>query len=78
MIASTNPFATWDGSGSPIYPYENLNFQLASDTAAGDNSFATIPAGCTPSVNCANVSFNGLIYGANGVYDRGAMQLPAK
>ena len=74
-VASGNPFASWTGSGTPIYPYESLGFQLATDTAPGVDSFSAVPPGCTPGVNCANVSFNGVTYGANGVYDRGAMQI---
>ena len=73
-VASINPFASWDGSGTTIVPYPSLNFQISADTSAGNDAFSAIPAGCTPGVDCANVSFNGLTYGSNGVYDRGAMQ----
>jgi uncharacterized protein YjdB len=75
-ISSGNPFVNWNGSGTIIVPYESLGFQIASDTSAGVNSFSAIPTGCTAGINCANVSFNGMIYGADGVYDRGAMQIP--
>jgi hypothetical protein len=77
-VNTTTPFVNWNGSGTTIVPYESLNFQLVTDTSAGNNAFSGIPAGCIAGVNCANVSFNGLVYGASGVYDRGAMQLPAK
>jgi Bacterial Ig-like domain (group 2) len=69
-----NPFANWDGSGTQLAPYPSLDFQLAVPTEPGINAFSTVPEGCTPGVNCANTSFNGLNYGANGNYDRGAMQ----
>lgn len=75
-VSSGNPFVNWNGSGTIIVPYESLDFQIASDTSAGINSFSAIPAGCTAGINCANDSFNGMIYGADGVYDRGAMQIP--
>jgi hypothetical protein len=77
-VATGTPFANWDGGGTTIVPYQNLDFQLAMDTDAGDDAFSAVPSGCKTGVNCANVSFNGLIYGAGGVYDRGAMQIPSK
>ena len=73
-VSSTNPFVSWDGSGTQLAPYESLNFSLKADTTAGDNSFATLPAGCTPGVNCMNVDMTGKTFGAAGTYERGALQ----
>jgi hypothetical protein len=36
--------------------------------------FANLPPGCTPGVNCMNVAMDGTVYGANGSYNRGAVQ----
>jgi hypothetical protein len=72
----TNPFASWNGSEPQLIPFGNLNFQLSRHTDAGHDAFSAVPPGCTPGVNCANVSLNGLAHGAGDIYDRGAMQLP--
>ncbi|MDE3201435.1 MAG: Ig-like domain-containing protein [Acidobacteriota bacterium] len=73
-VANTNPFVSWDGSGTQLVPYESLNFSITTDTNAGNNIFSSLPAGCTPGVNCMNVDMNGKIFGANANYDRGALQ----
>ena len=70
-----SPFAHWSPKSSQVTPWQDLDFQLAADTKPGVNSFSAIPPGCTPGVDCADVSFNGLVYGADGIYDRGAMQM---
>ena len=69
-----SPFLNWNGGGTQLAPYENVDFQLAEPTRPGVNAFSAIPPGCTPGVNCANVSFTGIPYGVNRNYDRGAMQ----
>lgn len=73
-VSRKNPFMNWDGSEKQLLPFPNLDFQLAEPTEPGVNAFSAVPEGCTPGVNCANVSMDGAIYGANGNYDRGAMQ----
>ena len=69
-----NPFANWDGKGKQFVPWPKLDFGLANDTKPGLDVFANLPPGCTPGVNCMNVSMDGTIYGANGSYNRGAVQ----
>jgi uncharacterized protein YjdB len=73
-VSNTNPFTNWDGSGTQLVPWESLDFSLAADTAAGDPSFANLPAGCTPGKNCMDTDMNGTQFGADGVYERGAVQ----
>ncbi|HEX7730865.1 MAG TPA: Ig-like domain-containing protein [Terracidiphilus sp.] len=73
-VSNTNPFVNWDGSGTQLVPFESLDFSLAADTTAGDNSFANLPAGCTPGVNCMNVDMTGKVFGSTGLYERGALQ----
>lgn len=73
-VSNTNPFVNWDGSGTQLVPYESLDFSLAADTTAGDNSFANLPAGCTAGINCMNVDMNGKVFGSTGLYGRGALQ----
>jgi hypothetical protein len=64
-------------------PFVNVNsdtwagYALASDTTAGlaVTSWSTLPSGCTVGVNCMNVDANGVVRGANGTIDRGALQI---
>ncbi len=73
-VSRKNPFVNWDGSEKQLLPFPNIDFQLAAPTDPGVNAFSAIPEGCKPGINCANVSLNGVVYGANGNYDRGAIQ----
>jgi len=67
---SGNPFVNFDGSS-------NFNVALNTDTSAGTavTGWASIPSGCTSGVNCMNVDGFGVIRGANGTIDRGALQI---
>ncbi len=73
-VSNTNPFVNWDGSGTQLVPYESLDFSTTTDTSAGNDIFSSLPAGCTPGVNCMNVDMNGKVFGSSGTYDRGALQ----
>lgn len=66
-----NPFVDFDGSA-------NFNFSLVADTTAGIavTNWASLPAGCTASVNCFNIDPLGVVRGADGTIDRGAFQIP--
>jgi hypothetical protein len=64
----------WDGSGTKLVPYESLDFSISADTNAGNDIFSSLPAGCTPGINCMNVDMNGKVFGSAGTYDRGALQ----
>lgn len=73
-------------SGAGSNPFVNVaqsaganNFNLSADTTGGTStangtSLASLPPGCTAGVNCMNVDMNGTIRGANGTWDRGALQ----
>lgn len=63
-----NPFSNFDGTS-------NFKIQLVADTSAGSNLSSSLPSGCIAAESCYNVDPMGIIRAADGIWDRGAMQI---
>jgi hypothetical protein len=63
------------GASNPFVSSASFNYNLTTDTTAGNTIAANIPAGCTEGVNCVDTDAFGVQRGANGTWDRGALQI---
>lgn len=63
------------GSGDPFVNSAGGNYQLTTDTTAGNTLSNSLPTGCTVGVNCEDIDALGVQHGANGTNDRGALQI---